>query len=128
VNLSIRENYKKLAPDKDMELMFYRIIQEQLNNIIKYADASIIEVSIDINTADIILRVTDNGIGFDVSKKTEGIGLKNINNRVSFYNGTMSIISPDTGGCCLEVLIPLGACNQIKKSYALPELMAEKNN
>jgi len=128
VNLSIAENYKKLAPDKDMELMFYRIIQEQLNNIIKYANASIIEVSIDINTADIILRVADNGIGFDVSKKTEGIGLKNINNRVSFYNGIMSIISPDTGGCCLEVLIPLGACNQIKKSYALPELMAEKNN
>ena len=123
VSLSIAENYKKLAPDKDVELMFYRIIQEQLSNIIKYANASTIQVSLGINGSNIILHVADNGIGFNSSKKTDGIGLKNINNRVAFYSGSMGIISPEAGGCCLEVLIPLNACDQIKKSSHTKELI-----
>ncbi|MDQ2863958.1 MAG: PAS domain S-box protein, partial [Bacteroidota bacterium] len=128
VNFSIEESYKKHVPDKEVELMLYRVIQEQLNNIIKYANAKNIEISLATTTSDLILRVVDNGIGFDISKKTAGIGLKNINNRVAFYNGIMNILSSETGGCRLEITIPLNACYQVKKSLIEEELATVHKN
>jgi len=103
--------------------MLYRVIQEQLNNIIKYANAKNIEISLATTTSNMILQVVDDGIGFDISKKTSGIGLKNINNRVTFYNGTMNIFSPETGGCRLEITIPLNNCCQLQKSSIQEELV-----
>jgi signal transduction histidine kinase len=55
----------------------------------------------------ILLSLTDNGAGFDNAQKHEGIGLKNIRNRVGFYDGTVSIFSQPGKGCTLEVKIPL---------------------
>ena len=123
VNFSVEESYKNHVPDKEVELMLYRVIQEQLNNIVKYANAKNIEISLATTTSNMILQVVDDGIGFDISKKTSGIGLKNINNRVTFYNGTMNIFSPETGGCRLEITIPLNNCCQLQKSSIQEELV-----
>ncbi len=106
INLSIDEDYEALQVDKNKELMLYRIIQEQLNNILKYAQASAISISLKQQGSNLLLTITDNGIGFDTAQSVKGIGLKNINSRVHFYSGKMDITSAPGYGCTLEVSIP----------------------
>lgn len=92
--------------DKNMELMLYRIVQEQLNNIIKYANAEKVTIALRREKNSLVLSVSDNGVGFDTSQKVKGIGLKNIRSRVEFYAGKMDIISAPGNGCTLQVYIP----------------------
>jgi len=93
---------------KDMELMIYRIVQEQINNIQKYSKSHTALISIrSIADGHISLAITDNGVGFDTSKKPQGIGLRNISSRVEYYSGTVKVISSPGKGCRLEVDIPL---------------------
>ena len=106
VHLLIDEEYNEQPKDNNIELMLYRIVQEQINNINKYAQATEIVVSLKRDDSNLVLSVTDNGVGFDTSQKSNGIGLKNIKSRVDFYSGTMNIISAPGQGCALEVFIP----------------------
>lgn len=106
VHVSIDENYDRLEIDKNKELMFYRIAQEQLNNIIKYAKASKVIITLKTDGNNLILSVADNGVGFDPTQKAKGIGLKNIGSRVEFYSGNMNIISAPGEGCVLEIFVP----------------------
>jgi len=101
------ENSEGTKPDSNLELMLYRIVQEQLNNILKYAKASNVNIALKLTAEAISLTITDNGIGFDVSAKSKGIGLKNISSRVEFYSGTLTINSAPAKGCKLEVTIPI---------------------
>ena len=93
--------------DKNMELMFYRIAQEQLNNISKYAHANHVVISFNTDKNNYIFSITDDGVGFDPSEKSKGIGLKNISSRVDFYSGKMNIITAPGEGCIIEIKIPL---------------------
>jgi two-component system sensor histidine kinase UhpB len=86
--------------------MLYRIVQEQFNNISKYASAKTVTLRIDADPDFLYLSVTDDGVGFDTTQKAKGIGLKNIQSRVEFYSGTMQIISAPGKGCSLEITIP----------------------
>jgi two-component system, NarL family, sensor histidine kinase UhpB len=101
------EGLRKAELSENKKLMVFRIVQEQLNNILKHSKASNVEV--ELNTAQNFLYVTikDNGIGFDPAKKTNGIGLRNIGNRVEVYNGQMKIKSAPGKGCELRIVIPL---------------------
>jgi two-component system, NarL family, sensor histidine kinase UhpB len=91
----------------NMELMLYRIVQEQLTNIQKHSKASEAVILLQKDNNIIILSVSDNGIGFDPAVKAQGIGLKNISSRVQFYSGDMKIISAPGKGCRLEIQIPI---------------------
>jgi two-component system sensor histidine kinase UhpB len=93
--------------DENMELMLYRIAQEQLNNINKYAKASNAIITVRTEKGNLFFSVSDNGIGFNTSLKPRGIGLKNIGSRVDFYSGRMNIISAEGQGCTIEINIPL---------------------
>lgn len=95
-----------IAADKNKELMLYRIAQEQLNNIIKYAKAGKAMIELHKEKDNLVMSVSDNGVGFDTSQKSKGIGLQNIRSRVEFYAGKMSIISAPGNGCTLQVYIP----------------------
>lgn len=92
--------------DSDRQLNLYRILQEQLQNIIKHADASEIEISMRFNDM-LELRIFDNGKGFDPKSKTNGIGLQNIRNRAEIYGGYCEIKSSYAGGCELMVKLPI---------------------
>jgi two-component system sensor histidine kinase UhpB len=100
------ERYNEMDIDKNKELMFYRIVQEQMNNVTKYAKADKVIITLKTDNDILILSVADNGVGFDVMQKSKGIGLKNISSRVGFYSGNMNIISAPGQGCTLEVFIP----------------------
>lgn len=89
------------------ELMVYRIVQEQTNNIIKYANASKAVIKLTISGPTLLIDITDNGIGFDTQKKSEGIGLRNIKSRAQLYKGHVQVISGPGTGCRLSVSIPI---------------------
>jgi PAS domain S-box-containing protein len=86
----------------------YRIVQEQLNNIEKYAKASEVVIQIITYPDHVAFVIRDNGVGFDLNKKGDGIGLTNIFNRAESYNGSAKIISEPGRGCTLLVEIPIG--------------------
>jgi len=100
------EDFSVDAKDKKKDLMLYRIVQEQMNNIIKYAFAQNVNISLKTGANGILLSITDDGVGFDPSQKAKGIGLKNIASRVDFFSGNLTILSAPGKGCTLEISIP----------------------
>jgi two-component system sensor histidine kinase UhpB len=88
--------------NNEQKLMIYRIVQEQLNNIIKYAEAKNVFISIEIDHPGVIIKIKDDGVGFDPSNLESGIGLKNIRGRLNLFNGKLSIISAHGRGCELR--------------------------
>ena len=85
----------------------YRIAQEQLHNIEKYAGASQLNLVLYVKDACISMIISDNGAGFDLQMERKGIGLTNIYNRAESFGGTASIITEPGRGCTLIVEIPL---------------------
>ena len=92
---------------KDLQLNLYRILQEQLSNILKYAQADTINVDIIIFKKRLTMQVSDNGQGFDVNKIKNGIGLANIKRRTELFKGKMTIVSSRGKGCQVVIEIPL---------------------
>lgn len=95
-----------LSIDPQKQLAIYRIVQEQMNNIQKYAKCNMVTIELIARKEGIYLRIEDDGIGFDTSSRSEGIGLMNIRNRVDFYSGQTDIISSPGEGCKLEITLP----------------------
>lgn len=95
---------------KDQKLTVYRILQEQLNNIIKHADAKHVTVSLQLleegDTRSVELRIKDDGNGFNPTKKRNGVGLRNIISRAELFGGTVVIQSEPNKGCELRVIFP----------------------
>lgn len=92
---------------QELQLNIYRILQQQFNNIIKYAEATLVNVSIKTNGHEIVVIVKDNGKGFDLTKKRNGIGLINIKNRTESFNGRFLVQSSSGNGCKINIIIPL---------------------
>lgn len=100
-------SYGEDIADEGIKLTCYRIAQVQLNNIVKHARANNASIILSRVPDRLTLLIRDDGIGFNPAKKTGGIGLRNIRNRVTFYNGSVSIDSAPGKGCTLTVIIPL---------------------
>jgi PAS domain S-box-containing protein len=92
---------------QEQQLVVFRIIQEQSNNIIKYSRASAATISITEKQNQCNLIISDNGIGFDKEKQhANGIGFINIFNRIDAYNGKVEIITYPDNGCTLNITLP----------------------
>lgn len=89
----------------DIQLNLFRILQEQLNNIIKYAKAKKVVVQLTAVENKARLFIADDGVGFDPSTAKSGIGLENIRRRAKLFNGSVSILSAPGKGC--QVLVEL---------------------
>jgi PAS domain S-box-containing protein len=92
--------------DKGLQLIIYRIVQEQLNNVVKYARASRVKIHIKKGKRQIHLLIEDNGIGFDPTETNFGLGLRNIKNRAELYRGVVHLRSAKGEGCTLIVDFP----------------------
>ena len=90
----------------DLQLNIYRIIQELLNNVSKYAQAQNIEVVIIESEGFISITVTDDGKGFNKKLKRQGIGISNIIYRAECFSGKVSIKSSPGKGCKVHIKIP----------------------
>lgn len=98
---------KKL--DWNIKINIYRILQELISNILKYANATTITIQLKKHSnKTLIFSVEDNGVGFDKDKiKNEGIGLKNIESRVKALNGCLIIGSTISEGTTVFIGIPI---------------------
>lgn len=96
----------ELLPD-ELRLNAYRIMQELSNNINKYSKANQVTVDIHIKNGLFILFIEDNGRGFDVKAKKEGIGLSNIRSRVLSFGGSIDIRSEAGKGSSTLIEIPV---------------------
>lgn len=89
-----------------IKINMYRILQEGLQNINKYASAGRIKVDISGDDENIYLKVQDNGIGFDVNKKSRGIGMQNMISRTNDCRGIIDISSKKGEGTKIIITIP----------------------
>lgn len=90
------------------DALLYRIIQECIQNIIKHAEASIVDIAVVKDDAGISVTVEDNGKGFDTQILTQlkGIGIKNIKSRVELLNGTVEWQSSIDKGTLVAIHLP----------------------
>ncbi len=88
---------------KDAQTALYRIAQESLTNIERHATATKVQLVLTVDQKGVMLKISDNGRGFDsenIRKSRQpacGIGLKNMQERIEHFNGTLNVISSDTG-------------------------------
>jgi signal transduction histidine kinase len=94
-----------LRLDNRLEVMIYRCAYELINNAIKYAEASNINVQLLVDKSVVALNVQDNGKGFEPGKTSSGSGLENIRTRVSAHNGKMYIRSAQGKGTEVNIEI-----------------------
>ena len=94
-----------LLPE-NQKLMLFRIIQEQLNNIVKHANATVVFITLRNVRPLLLLEIQDDGKGFDAKRVRKGIGLANIKNRAELFGGKMEIISASGKGCIIKVMVP----------------------
>lgn len=99
--------FNESAITDDLKLVLFRIIQEQLTNILKHAKANSITIRLENDDNCIALEINDDGVGFDPVKKRNGIGLSNIYNRAELSGGSVKIKSAPGMGCKLLVTVPL---------------------
>ena len=103
----------KLALDFGMEISLYRFAKEALNNIKQHADASKVNVRLVASHPNIILRIKDNGKGFNVQERLveaiseKRMGIWSMEERVGFLNGKMNVESKPSWGTQIIIEIPL---------------------
>lgn len=99
---------EKAMNDK-FKLNIFRIFQEQLNNILKHANASNIHITLSTTGAGVAFSIADNGVGFDNRQKVKniGIGISNIISRVESYKGKADFITEPGKGCKLVITFPV---------------------
>jgi PAS domain S-box-containing protein len=116
-NTGLRVDFKAagmdgLRVDPDIEINLYRLVQEGLNNIKKHAEADHVIIRLVASFPNIILRIEDDGKGFDVeghllrASKEKRMGLGSMEERVSLLNGSLSIQSRLMEGTKIVIEIP----------------------
>jgi signal transduction histidine kinase len=96
--VEIRGECKRLS--ENTEIMLYRIVQEMVNNTLKYAEAKNIILEIDVTTDKLKFSYFDDGKGFEVEEKlsSKSIGLTSIQSRVKFLGGELETESSTGAG------------------------------
>lgn len=93
--------------DEQVEISLYRICQELVNNIVKHSQANAVSVQLYKAGQQLIMMVEDNGKGITEQQSKDGIGLKNMKNRVSSLQGQISFEPGPENGTVVTVRIPL---------------------
>jgi len=91
--------------EKNLEINFYRIITELINNTIKHANATTIDISLILNEGAINMNYYDDGIGFEIDKIKHGLGLGNIINRSLSLSGEYDFDSNQNKGMTFNLIV-----------------------
>jgi two-component system sensor histidine kinase UhpB len=103
------KSFKEDSVNDKFKLNMYRIVQEQLSNILKHASAKEVLITIVQKNNSVALNISDNGVGFDTSKKRKGIGVDNIKSRAKSYSGKAEFVSQPGRGCILTTNFSIGS-------------------
>lgn len=93
--------------DANTELVLFRIAQEAINNIIKHAQATAIDIHLHYNCVLFTMTITDNGKGFNIEETHYGTGLQNIKKRIAILKGRLEIRSTPNIATQIKIEIPL---------------------
>ncbi|MEO9455680.1 sensor histidine kinase, partial [Chromobacterium phragmitis] len=86
----------------------FRCVQEALSNALRHSGAARAAVRLEPARGGVAVTVSDNGRGLDAAvAEPNGHGLAGMRERVEGRGGTLDILSPQAGGCCLRVWLPL---------------------
>lgn len=105
--LDIDENIGWTGIDEIIKVNLYRILQEALQNIVKYSQAQNVNLSFTIQDNNLTVSLVDDGIGFNIKKQNKGIGIKNMASRIKQLKGVFSIQSEIEGGTTIHFTIPI---------------------
>ncbi|RWY52515.1 tetratricopeptide repeat-containing sensor histidine kinase [Mucilaginibacter gilvus] len=110
LKVSLEASGFKSRLESTVETMLYRVIQESINNVIKHAKATHLNITLNRTAAGITAIIKDNGVGFDSSKAENftGIGLKNIQTRIAYLKGTIAYNSAPGQGTAVNIYVPVG--------------------
>ncbi len=100
---------KTLHAGHELQLALYRIVQEQMENILKHAEAGFVTIDLRNQKKRITLTITDNGKGFQPDKVEKGTGIRKIFYTAGLYHGYAYLNSAQGKGCMLKVIIPVKA-------------------
>lgn len=93
--------------ESKVKVAIFRIVQEQLSNVIKHAEAKNLFINIEFTDSALQLSIKDDGKGFHPAEKKPGLGFQNMKSRVAVMDGVINILSKPGDGCTIEVNIPL---------------------
>ncbi len=102
-------SFTESSVDDKFKLNVFRIVQEQLNNILKHARATHVAISLLQSKKTIKLVISDDGVGFNTTQKRKGIGVDNIKSRATAFQGNAEFVSRPGEGCVLTVAFPFAA-------------------
>jgi PAS domain S-box-containing protein len=106
MNIHFRHNGNIEQLSSGKKITLFRIVQEQLKNILKHSQASLTQIGIFCSDGLLELTIEDNGNGFDPRQTYQGIGFSNIRERTQFYNGTVDVAAAPGKGCKLTISLP----------------------
>lgn len=105
VEMSFPEHELNLSAEQSLAL--FRVAQESLTNVRKYAKASQVKLSLQEEGGVVLLSIRDNGVGFDTQDiELHGHGIAGIKHRTQMFNGSLTLSSSPGKGTHIEVRIP----------------------
>jgi two-component system sensor histidine kinase UhpB len=107
ISMYFDERSKNILIDQEIQLNLYRILQEQLRNIIKHSMCTDIAISVFVFHNRLHMRIADNGVGFEVNDVKKGIGLANMKRRTELFSGIFYINTSRGKGCEVMIIIPV---------------------
>jgi len=108
--LSVRTVLQPVALDENAQMTVYRLVQESLTNIAKYARASEVTVSLSQQDGQVLVGVLDNGVGFDPAAiRPTAHGLLGMRYRVEAEGGRLQVDSAPGQGCRVRAWLPASA-------------------
>ncbi|WP_413302886.1 sensor histidine kinase [Bacillus sp. 1P10SD] len=108
VTMDINWKVEDFPLDKGVEDHLFRVLQESISNTLRHSKASSLEVLMVKRDDFAILRIVDDGIGFEVNEMKAGsYGMQNMHERALEVGGTLKVISVKNKGTRLEVKIPV---------------------
>lgn len=91
---------------QELNRTIYRIVQESLTNICKYAAATEVGIAVVQSASRVTITVRDNGNGFDLNQNISGFGLQGMQERTLALAGHLQIITAPGQGCCVQAIFP----------------------
>ncbi|RYY39014.1 MAG: sensor histidine kinase [Chitinophagaceae bacterium] len=107
LDIRFRHDAYRQGLPKEYKLALYRILQEALNNVLRHAGASKVDIELAQSGGVTILIVTDDGKGFTPGSPRGGIGLTNMRSRAAVLGGTLQVQSAPGRGCQLQIRVPI---------------------
>lgn len=93
--------------DTESEMVLFRIFQESINNSLKHSQATNLCIQLQYTEEEFVMKVLDDGLGFDLGKTAKGAGLRNMQSHAAYVDADFSIESSIFKGTSISIVLPI---------------------